>query len=128
MHGNTAHLVSRLSLSQVMHVLSASNSFQYNLQYFYEIFCILNKICTSSLIQLVLVNLVKCLVFFLAGTLTSVSLTVTHFTPLAVDSLLDALLDGELLNDTSMCLVKSTCTFHTFSVICNHCNNLEISV
>ena len=56
-------------------------------------------------VQLVLVDLVEHLVFFLAGTLTSVSLTVTQFTLLAVDSLLEALLDPELLlKDTSMFL------------------------
>ena len=54
-------------------------------------------------VQLVLVDLVESLVFLLAGTLTSVSLTVTQFTILAVDSLLEALLDAELLlKDTSM--------------------------
>ena len=51
-------------------------------------------------------NLVESSVFFLAGSLTSVSLTVTKFTLLAVDSLLDALLDDELLlKDTSTFLV-----------------------
>ena len=54
-------------------------------------------------VQLVLVDLVESLVFLLVGTLTSVSLTVTQFTILAVDSLLEALLDAELLlKDTSM--------------------------
>ena len=77
----------------------------------------MNKICITSLIQLVLVNLVESSVFFLAGILTSVSLTVTQFTLLAVDSLLEALLDAELLlKDTSVFLV-STCTFRTFNVI-----------
>ena len=47
--------------------------------------------------QLVLADLVESLVFFLAGTLTSVSLTVTQFTLLAIESLLEALLDAELL-------------------------------
>ena len=55
----------------------------------------MNKICNS--VQLVLVDSVESLVFFLVGTLTSVSLTVTQFTLLAVDSLLEALLDAELL-------------------------------
>ena len=76
----------------------------------------MNKICISSLIQLVLVNLVKCLVFFLAGTLTSVSLTVTHFTLLAVNSLLQTFQDVELhvlLKDTSMCLVRA----HALSIL-----------
>ena len=74
----------------------------------------MNKICISSLIQLVLVNLVESLVFFLAGTLTSVSLTVTQFTLLAVDSLLEALLDAELLlKDTSMFLVRA----HALSIL-----------
>ena len=51
-------------------------------------------------VQLVLVDLVESLVFFLAGTLTSVSLTVTLL--LAVDSLLQAFIDAELLlKDTS---------------------------
>ena len=62
------------------------------------------KISISS-VQLVLVNLVTNLVFFLAGTLTSVSLTTTQFTLLAVDSLVEAFLDAELhvlLKDTSM--------------------------
>ena len=48
-------------------------------------------------VQLVLVNVVESLVFFLAGTLTSVSLTVTQFTLQVIDSLLEALLDAELL-------------------------------
>ena len=48
-------------------------------------------------VQLVLVDLVESLDFFLAGTLTSVSLTVTQFTLLAIDSLLEALLEAELL-------------------------------
>ena len=57
------------------------------------------------------VDLVESLVFFLAGTLTSVSLTITQFTLLAVDSLLEALLDAALLlKDTSM-FCQSTCTF-----------------
>ena len=57
------------------------------------------------LVQLVLVDLVESLVFFLTGTLTSVSLTVTQFTLLAVDSLLEAFLDAKLLlKDTSMYL------------------------
>ena len=57
----------------------------------------MDKICISSLIQLVLVDLVESLVFFLAGTLTSVSLTVTQFT------ILEAFLDAELLlKDTSV--------------------------
>ena len=47
-------------------------------------------------LQLVLVDLVESLAFILAGTLTSVSLTVTQITLLAVDSLLEALLDAEL--------------------------------
>ena len=51
------------------------------------------------------------LVFFLGGTLTSVSLTVTQFSLLAVDSLLEALLDalGDaelLLKYTSMFLIR----------------------
>ena len=62
-------------------------------------------------VQLVLVDLVESLVFFLAGTLTSVSLTVTL---LAVDSLLEALLDAEyLLKDTSMFLIRA----HALSVL-----------
>ena len=53
-------------------------------------------------VQLVLVNLVESLVFLLPGTLISVSLTVTL---LDIDSLLEALLDAELLlKDTSMFL------------------------
>ena len=53
-------------------------------------------------VQLVLVNLVESLVFLLPGTLISVSLTVTL---LDIDSLLEALLDAELLlKDTSMSL------------------------
>ena len=84
------------------------------------------------LVILVLVNLVESSVFFLAGTLTSVSLTVTQFTLLAVDSLLEALVDAELhvlLPDTYMFFSQSTCTFHTFNVIfCIHCNNKEKSV
>ena len=98
----------------------------YSLQYMYFLWNFpyfqrkMNKMCITSLIQLVLVNLVESSVFFLAGTLTSLSLTVTQFTLLAVDSLLEALLDAELLlKDTSMFLV-STCTFRTFNVIfCN---------
>ena len=71
-------------------------------------------------IQLVLVDLVESLVFFLAGTLTSVSLTATQFTLLAVDSLLEALLDAELLPKDTPCFCQSTYTFRTFSVIfCN---------
>ena len=62
-------------------------------------------------VQLVLVDLVESLVFFLAGTLTSVSLTVTQFTLLAVDSLLEALLHVELL------LKHTSMFFCTFSVI-----------
>ena len=51
-------------------------------------------------------NLVESSVFFLAGSLTSVLLTITQFTLLAVDSLLEALLDAELLlKDTSSFLV-----------------------
>ena len=74
----------------------------------------MTKICVSSLIQLVLVDLVESLVFFLAGTLTSVSLTVTQFTLLAVDSLLQAFVDAELLlKDTSMFLVRA----HALSVL-----------
>ena len=64
-------------------------------------------------VQLVLVNLVKCLVFFLVGTLTSASQTVTQFTLLAVDSLLEVLLDAELLLKTLPCQ-QCTCTFHNF--------------
>ena len=51
-------------------------------------------------VQLVLFDLVESLVFFLAGTLTSVSLTVTL---LAVDSLLQAFLDAELLTKDTSC-------------------------
>ena len=72
------------------------------------------KISISS-VQLVLVNF-ESLVFFLAGTLTSVSLTITQFTLLAVDSLLEAFLDAELhvlLKDTSMFLVRA----HALSVL-----------
>ena len=58
-------------------------------------------------VQLVLFDLVESLVFLLAGTLTSVSLTVTQFILLAVDSLLEALLDAELLlKDISMFLLE----------------------
>ena len=75
----------------------------------------MNKICISSLIQLVLVNLVESLVFFLASTLTSVSLAVTQFTILAVDSLLQVFLDAEqpglLVKDTSMLLVRAHALF-----------------
>ena len=71
----------------------------------------MNKICIQLFI---IVNLVESLVFFLAGTLTSVSLTVTQFTLLAVDSLLEALLDSELLlKDTSMFLIRA----HALSVL-----------
>ena len=67
-------------------------------------------------VQLVLIDLVESLVFFLAGTLTSVSLTVTQFTLLAVDSLLEALLDAELLlKDTSMFLSEHM-HLSTFSI------------
>ena len=68
-------------------------------------------------VELVLVDLVESLVFFLAGTLTSVSITVTQFTLQAIDSLLEALLDAELLLKDTSCFCKSTCTFRTFSVI-----------
>ena len=67
-------------------------------------------------VQLVLVDLVESLVFFLASKLTSVSLTVTQFTLLAVDSLLEALLDAELLLKDTPCFCQSTCTFRTFIV------------
>ena len=65
-------------------------------------------------VQLVMVDLVESLAFFLAGTLTSVSLTVTQFTLLAVDSLPEALLDAELLlKDNSMFLVRA----HALSIL-----------
>ena len=66
-------------------------------------------------VQLVLIDLVESLVFFLAGILTSVSLTVLTIL-LAVDSLLEALLDGELLlKDTSMFLSEHM-HLSTFSI------------
>ena len=68
-------------------------------------------------VQLASGDLVESLVFFLGGTLTSVSLTVTQFTLLVVDSLLDALGDAELLlKDTSMFLSE-----HLYSIllVCN---------
>ena len=81
----------------------------------------MNKICISSLIQLVLVNLVESLVFFLASTLASVSLAVTQFTILAVDSLLQVFLDAEqpglLVKDTSMLLVRAHALFVIFLII-----------
>ena len=69
-------------------------------------------------VQLASGDLVESLVFFLGGTLTSVSLTVTQFSLLAVDSLLEALLDalGDaelLLKDTSMFLVRA----HALSIL-----------
>ena len=65
-------------------------------------------------VQLVLVNVVESLVFFLAGTLTSVSLTVTQFTLQVIDSLLEALLDAELLlKEASKFFVRA----HAFSVL-----------
>ena len=72
----------------------------------------------SCSIQLVLVDLVESSVFFLACTLTSVSLTVTQFILLPVDSLLEALLHvhAELLLRHFHVFSLSTCTFHTFSL------------
>ena len=65
-------------------------------------------------VQLVLVDLVESLVFFLGGTLTSVSLTETQFTLLAVDSLLEASLDDELLLKTLPCFLSEHMHFPYF--------------
>ena len=67
-----------------------------------KFFIFQRKMNNMHSVQLVLVNLVESLVFLLPGTLISVSLTVTL---LDIDSLLEALLDAELLlKDTSMSL------------------------
>ena len=74
----------------------------YIISIFMKFFIFQRKMNNMHSVQLVLVNLVESLVFLLPGTLISVSLTVTL---LDIDSLLEALLDAELLlKDTSMSL------------------------
>ena len=74
----------------------------YIVSIFMKFFIFQRKMNNMHSVQLVLVDLVESLVFSLPGTLISVSLTVTL---LDIDSLLEALLDAELLlKGTSMSL------------------------